>query len=427
MRKFFSKKFFLGLIFGVILGALLFGSANFLLAKNDSFSKDLWLKIYHYFLPKKKNELNQKENFSQEKENLSKASKYLPQTEHERKIIEIVKEAQKAVVSIIVLKEMPVYEKYYYSPFEELPKEFKPFFEFKIPGLKKKGTKKEEVGEGTGFFVSSDGLILTNKHVVYDKDAEYLVITSDKKKYQAKVLARDPSADIAILKVKGKNFPYLKLGNSDEIVLGQTVIAIGNALGQFQNTISVGVVSGLGRRITAAGAGYVETVENMIQTDAAINKGNSGGPLLNLKGEVIGINTAMATGAENIGFATPINIAKKDLQMVKEKGKIVIPFLGIRYILVDESVKEKYHLSVNYGALIVGDKDHPGVIAGSPAEKVGLKEGDIILELNGQKITLENSLASLIRKYEPYQKVRLKVLRKDEIKYFDVVLGERSS
>jgi len=145
MRKFFSKKFFLGLIFGVILGALLFGSANFLLAKNDSFSKDLWLKIYHYFLPKKKNELNQKENFSQEKENLSKASKYLPQTEHERKIIEIVKEAQKAVVSIIVLKEMPVYEKYYYSPFEELPKNLSLSLNLKSRAGRKKELKKKKL------------------------------------------------------------------------------------------------------------------------------------------------------------------------------------------------------------------------------------------------------------------------------------------
>ena len=432
MKKFFHKKFLLGLFVGLIIGGILFGSINFLFAKEKDSSQSLWLKIYRYFLPEKekhlKSETKKTEKISTPKESSNKeSSKYLPQTEHERKVIEVTSRSQPAVVSIIIVKEMPLLEKYYYSPFEDLPEEFKPFFEFKIPGYRQKGTKKQEVGGGSGFFVSSDGLILTNKHVVYDEDAEYLVLTNDKKKYKAKVLAKDPSCDIAILKVEGKNFPYLKLGDSDKVVLGQTVIAIGNALGEFQNSVSVGVVSGLGRRITASGAGYVETVENMIQTDAAINKGNSGGPLLNLKGEVIGINTAMATGAENIGFATPINVAKKDLEMVKEKGKIIIPFLGVRYILVNQAVKEKYHLPVDYGAYIIGDEEHPAIIPGSPAEKVGLKEKDIILEINGEKISFDNSLAHLIRKYKPYEEVNLKILRKGKTKFFKVKLGERSS
>jgi len=429
MRKFFHKKFFLGVFVGFIIGGILFGSINFLFAKEKSSSEDLWLKIYRYFLPEKEEHLKLKTKESEKSLNIKERenSKYSPQTDHEKKIIEIARSSQPAVVSIIVVKEIPLLERYYYSPFEEFPEELKPFFEFKIPGYRKKGTKKQEIGGGTGFFVSSDGLILTNKHVVYDEEAEYIVLTNNKKKYKAKVLAKDPSCDVAILKIEGKNFPFLKLGNSDKIVLGQTVIAIGNALGEFQNSISVGVVSGLGRRITAGGSGYIETIENMIQTDAAINKGNSGGPLLNLKGEVIGINTAMATGAENIGFATPINIAKKDLEMVKEEGKIIIPFLGVRYILVNQAIKEKYHLPVDYGAYIVGDEEHPAIVPGSPAEKVGLKEKDIILEINGEKISFDNSLAHLIRKYKPYEEVELKVLRKGKVKFFKVKIGERSS
>ena len=429
MRKFFNKKFFLGVFAGLIIGGILFGSVNFLFAKEKSSSENLWLKIYRYFLPEKENHLKSKEKKSEESSNVKEKEnlKYSPQTDHERKIIEISRDSQAAVVSIIIMKEMPLLEKYYYSPFDELPEEFKPFFEFKIPGYRQKGTKKQEIGGGTGFFVSSDGLILTNKHVVYDEEAEYIVLTSNKKKYKAKVLAKDPSCDIAILKVEGKNFPYLKLGNSDKIVLGQTVIAIGNALGEFQNSISVGVVSGLGRRITAGGGGYIETIENMIQTDAAINKGNSGGPLLNLKGEVIGINTAMATGAENVGFATPINVAKKDLEMVKEKGKIVIPFLGVRYILINQAIKEKYHLPVDYGAYIIGDEENPAIVPGSPAEKAGLKNKDIILEINGEKISFDNSLAHLIRKYKPNDEVKLKILRKGKVKFLKVKIGERSS
>ncbi len=439
----FKKKFFLGFLIGIVIGGLLFGSLNFIAAKTKTNSwQNFWSKISHYFkiqkkapsknfpsTPKSSNKPSSNQNNSSQSQNLSQeeSSFYQPQTEHERKIIEIVQKAQRAVVSIIIVKEVPIYEQYYYSPFEGLPEEFQPFFEFKVPGLRQKGTKKQEVGGGTGFFVSSEGLILTNKHVVYDEEAEYIVLTSEKKKYRAKILAKDPSCDIAILKIEGHHFPTLKLGDSDKVILGQTVIAIGNALGEFQNSISVGVVSGLGRRITAGGGGYVETVENMIQTDAAINKGNSGGPLLNLKGEVIGINTAMASGAENIGFATPINVAKADLKMLEEKGKIVIPFLGVRYLLVNKAIKEKYHLPVDYGAYIIGDKEHPAIIPGSPAEKIGLKVKDIILEINGKKITLDNSLAHLIRKHQPGQLISLKVLRGKKIHYFKVRLGERSS
>jgi S1-C subfamily serine protease len=217
----------------------------------------------------------------------------------------------------------------------------------------------------------------------------------------------------------------LKLGDSDNLQIGQTVIAIGNALGEFRNTVSVGVISGLGRRVTAGDGEIFETIEDVIQTDAAINRGNSGGPLLNLKGEVIGINFAMAQQAENIGFAIPINKAKKDIEQIKTKGKISYPFLGVRYVLVTKEIKEEKNLPVDYGALIIrGERGEDPIFKNSPAEKIGLKEGDIILEFNGEKITTENSLAKIISKYNPGDKVSLKVQRKEKILYFQAILGE---
>jgi serine protease Do len=220
------------------------------------------------------------------------------------------------------------------------------------------------------------------------------------------------------------------LADSSGIQLGQTAIAIGNALGQFSNTVSVGIVSGLGRTISASNqqGSFSETLEGIIQTDAAINSGNSGGPLLNLRGEVIGINTAMAQGADSIGFAIPINRAKKDISQVVLTNKIVYPFLGVRYALVDDAIKEKYNLSVNYGALVLaGDKGEVAITKDSAAEKAGIKEKDVILEVAGEKITSKNSMAELIQKYNAGDKIALKVLRDGKEINIDVTLGERSS
>lgn len=359
---------------------------------------------------------------------------YLPQTSQEEATIKVVKDASPAVVSIIITKDLPIVEEYYISPFEEF---FGP--EFKIPQYRQKGVEKQQIGGGTGFIVSSDGMILTNKHVVLDTEADYTVLTNDGKKLPVKVLAKDPVQDLAILKIDQekivdkegrftlKPFSTLILGDSDKLQSGQTVIAIGNALGEFQNTVSVGVISGLGRTITASGGGLVETLEDVIQTDAAINKGNSGGPLLNLAGEVIGINAAMSVEGENIGFAIPINSAKKDIESVKATGKIVYPFLGVRYVLINEELVKKNNLPVNYGAWVQkNDKGEQAIYPGSAAEKAGLKEGDIILEFGGEKITAENTLAKIIMKYNPGDKAVLKILRNKEEKTIEVVLGERT-
>ncbi len=350
--------------------------------------------------------------------------RYISKIDYEQAIIDSVKSASPSVVSIVISKNLPVYEQEFINPFgNDSP------FQISIPKQVQKGTKYQEVGAGSGFIVSEDGLVLTNKHVVSDKKADYTVFTLDGKKYKAKVLALDPVQDIAILKITSDiKFPAIKLGNSNGIQVGQSVIAIGNALGQFSNTVSVGVVSGLGRTVSASdqGGSFTETLEGIIQTDAAINQGNSGGPLLNLKGEVIGVNTAMARGGQSIGFSIPINIAKRDIDQVIKTNKIVYPFLGVRYILVDDKVQEKYKLAVDYGALVLrGDGGELAITKNSPAQKAGLKEKDIILQVNEEKVTPVNSLAKNIQRFVPGDKVTLKILRDGKEIMVEVILSER--
>ncbi len=353
---------------------------------------------------------------------------YIPQNPQEDLVIRAVKKVSPSVVSVIITKEVPVFEEYYYNPFKDFEQMFGEPFGFEIPQYRQKGTEKKEIGEGTGFIISEDGMVLTNKHVVYDPDAEYTVFTNDGHQYKAKVLARDPVQDIALLQIEAnRKFIPVILGNSDKVQIGQTVVAIGNALGEFRNTVSVGVISGLGRTITASGAGVVETIEDVIQTDAAINRGNSGGPLLNLKGEVIGINTATVVGAQNIGFAIPINKAKRDINQYKKQKRITYPFLGVRYVLVTKKIQKENNLPVDYGALITrGSRGESAVIPGSAAEKAGLREGDIVLEFDGEKITPQNSLTKLIMKYKPGDKVTLKILRGSKKMNIKVILGERN-
>ncbi|MBI1754752.1 trypsin-like peptidase domain-containing protein [Candidatus Azambacteria bacterium] len=354
--------------------------------------------------------------------------KYVPQTTQEQKIVDIVKQAQDAVVSVIASKDLPIVEQYYTDPFQQFgfPNDF---FGggLQIPQYRQKGTQKQEVSSGTGFVISSDGLILTNKHVVSEEDAEFTVLANDGKKYPAKVLAKDPVQDIAVLKIEKKNLAVLTIGDSDTIATGQTVIAIGNALGEFRNTVSVGVISGLRRTITAQGGGTSETLEDLIQTDAAINPGNSGGPLLNLNGQVIGINTAMTQAAQNIGFALPINKAKKDVAQVKKTGKITYPFLGVRYVILDADTAKKNNLTVDYGALVARGETSTdfAVTPGSPADIAGIVENDIILEADGTKITKDNPLAKIIQARNVGDTLTLKVLHKGAEKTLKVTLSER--
>ncbi|MDO8524362.1 MAG: trypsin-like peptidase domain-containing protein [bacterium] len=359
---------------------------------------------------------------------------YNPQTTQEEAVMNVVKDASPSVVSILISKEVPVYEQYTETqpPIDFLGGQI----QIQVPKTRQKGTEKQVIGSGSGFIVSSEGMILTNKHVVSEKDAQYTVVTFDGKKYPAEVLAKDPLQDLAIIKITKsatsaqEALPSIRFGNSDSVVVGQTAIAIGNALGEFSNSVSVGVISGLGRSITAEGGGISEDLEDIFQTDAAINKGNSGGPLLNLKGEVIGVNVAMAEGAQGIGFAVPANKAKRDIRQFKEQGKISYSFLGVRYILIDTDIQETEKLSVGYGAWITkGDTaSEPAIEKGSSAQKAGLKENDIILEADGVKITKKTPLANIIQnQHIPGDKVVLKVLRKAKEMDITVTLGEKSS
>ena len=353
---------------------------------------------------------------------------YKPAIDYEQAVMSAVESAAPSVVSIVISKDLPIIENCAYDPFLDMPSNFKQFFGqgFQFSQPCQKGTVKKEIGGGTGFLVSEDGLILTNKHVVFDEKAEYTVLTNDGKKYAAKVLARDPAQDLAVIKIDETGLKPAKLGDSDSVKLGQTAIAIGNSLGEFKNTVSVGVISGLARTVTASGQGFgTETIQGVMQTDAAINPGNSGGPLLNLRGEVIAINTAVVSGAESIGFAIPINQAKRDIQSVKTTGSIKSPYLGVRYLIVNEEIAKTQKLIVNYGALVRGTGEGPAATVDSPAPKAGILAEDIILELNGQKITEENPLSTLIQKYNIGDTVTLKIQRSDKTLNLKAVLAER--
>jgi serine protease Do len=236
----------------------------------------------------------------------------------------------------------------------------------------------------------------------------------------------DPVLDIAIIKVEGADFAPLAFGDSDRVEVGQTAIAIGNALGEFRNTVSVGVISGLSRSIVAGdpGGGRSEALDEVIQTDAAINRGNSGGPLLNLNGEVIGVNVAVAAGSENIGFALPVNNVKTAVAEVIRGGKIVRPFIGIRYVAVTEELKERNKLPFDYGVLVARGEspEELAVIPGSPADKAGMMENDIILEIDGIRLTPERRLSTLIRSRQVGDSLNLKLYHRGEAKTVKVIL-----
>ncbi len=329
-------------------------------------------------------------------------------------VIDVASKASESVVSIVISKDVPVYENYYVNPYDEED----PYgFNFQIPQRRQTGTEQKQVGAGSGFVASADGMIITNKHVVDDESASYTVIFNNEKKYDAKVLARDTLLDIAFLKIEAKDLKPLNLGSSENLKVGQTVIAIGNALGQFSNTVSTGIISGLKRDITAGDSkGLSEQLSDVIQTDASINLGNSGGPLLDIQGNVIGVNVAIASNAQNVGFAIPVDVVKDLLQRLSKEGKIERPALGVRYQLVTKTLQEKNKLTVDYGALVVRgtSADDLAVIPGSPADKAGIVENDIILEVNSVKVNAKNPLVNLIQSYKVGDEVTLKILRKGQ-------------
>jgi serine protease Do len=327
-------------------------------------------------------------------------------------IPDVIDRVNDAVVSVVATKDVPVYERYFeeYNPFGDW------FGGFSIPRVRENGTEEQEVGGGTGFVVSADGLIVTNRHVVADDEASYSVMFQNGQVYDVAVKAKDPVLDIAILEITNRPetpLPYLTFGDSSAVRLGESVIAIGNALAEFDNSVSVGIISGRGRSITARdGMGQTEELSNVFQTDAAINPGNSGGPLLNLDGEVIGVNVAASLGAENIGFAIPSEAVVQVVDSVVTYGEIRRPFLGVRYTMISERIQRANNLSVDYGALIArGEtREELAVMPGSPADKAGLRENDIILAIDGVKLD-ETDLANVLRTKAVDATITLRILR----------------
>lgn len=343
---------------------------------------------------------NEKENINVEKQNL---------VYEESVIIKVVEDSLPSVVTIGISKILSTEDRLEMDPFDF----FGPLK--RIPGTK----KKIEQNIGSGFIISKDGLIITNKHVVSDIEAGYKVITNNENEYEVKKIYRDPLNDLAIIKIDAVGLKPLKLGDSSKLKLGQLAIAIGTPLGEFTNTITSGIISGLGRGITAGSPfeGFVEKLDNVIQTDAAISAGNSGGPLLNSKGQVIGINTAIAGEAENIGFAIPVNVAKGLIDKFEERGfDYKTPYMGIRYQMVDKQTAILNKIAE--GAYIVE------VVPDSPSEKAGLEDEDIITEFDGKKINGKDDqgLAKIILEKKVGDRVKIQYVRDGKVKTTTITL-----
>jgi len=320
-------------------------------------------------------------------------------------ITQIAKKVCPAAITIVATKDLPSIEELYNFAVDG----HKP----NAPQLNQDKKEPTKVGGGSGFIVSKNGYIITCNHVVADANCEYTVLVSPEKKLKAEVLAHDPLVDLAILKVEDTSLPTVPMGDSECLELGETVIAVGNSLGEFDDTISLGIISGLSRRITAsAGISGACSLGGLIQTDAAINPGNSGGCLVNMDGEVIGVNTAMVMGAQNIGFAIPINLAKRMLEEVQKFGKIKRPYLGLRYFILNEAISKQNNIPVNHGALIVRERlGEPAVAKDSPADKAGLKEFDVLLECDGEQITDANTLGDILQKHQVSDEIKFLVWR----------------
>jgi len=425
-----GKYFLVGVIILTIVVSSVFGSFFGFIAGvgSNSFFSKISSKIFHT-APASQNDTQ----VSREKT-----------VEEDSAVIDVVSNASPAVVSIVISKDVPKVQDFFSNPFD-FPNFFDPFSSGdgngssgtttpqsqNDPGSNQGVNQKETIGGGSGFIITNDGMIVTNKHVVSDTSADYTVITSDDQEHPAKVLAIDPTNDIALIKIDGNDYPTLGFGDSDSLKIGQTVIAIGNSLGEFSNTVSKGIISGLKRSLTAGGglgSSDTENLSNIVQTDAAINPGNSGGPLLDINGQVIGVNVAMAQGAQNIGFALPSKQIEKVVEEVKATGKISVPYIGIRYIPVDSALQKQISLPYNYGALVVRGSAITdfAVIPGSPADKAGIVENDVILEIDGTKIDKNNSLSDLISKYKIGDTISLKIWHKGQEENINVTLEERT-
>lgn len=340
--------------------------------------------------------------------------------------VDAIEKVSPSVVSIVATKNV---QQFFINP-EDL---FNPFAR---PQLREIPGQEQEVGGGTGFVVSDDGLVLTNKHVVSDDDAAYTAIMNDGTTYFAKVISKDPSNDLAVIRLyededhkrEVKDLTAVELGDSDQTKIGSQVLAIGNALAEFQNTSTAGIISAKGRQITAGSqnGGESSLLSGLIQTDAAINPGNSGGPLVNLAGQVVGVNTAVASDATGIGFAIPINDVKPVLESIEKYGEIVRAYLGVRYTLLNPQISQQLGLELDYGAYLADDlsQNLPAIVNDSPADRAGFKVGDIITEVEGEQIDKNNNLQSVVRDFIPGDKILVKVWRDGSEVELNVTLGE---
>lgn len=331
-------------------------------------------------------------------------------TNEESVVTDVVDHVSPAVVTIGIKGTRRIGDVLELNPFDP----FSPFR--RRPGT----TQQFEQDIASGFIVESNGLIITNKHVVSDTDSKYQVITKDDKTYEVTRIYRDPANDLAILKINATGLSPVELGDSEQIKVGQLAIAIGTALGEFRNTVTTGVISGVGRGITAGGPfeGYVERLDNVIQTDAAINPGNSGGPLLNSSGQVVGINTAISGEGENVGFAIPINVLKDALANFNNTGQFNRPFLGVQYQMIPRQTAILNDLPE--GAYI------EDVVEGSPADRAGVEADDIITKINGDRLTTDNDLATVISKKKVGDPVTLTVWREEKEQTLTATLGNQN-
>ncbi|MDR0397850.1 MAG: trypsin-like peptidase domain-containing protein [Candidatus Nomurabacteria bacterium] len=313
----------------------------------------------------------------------------------------VVKKVSPSVVSIVTTTRVSSTYRYYY------------------------GGSGESKSAGTGVVVTENGYILTNKHVIEGAD-KVQVVTADGTTYDdVEIAAKDPINDVAFLKIDGvKGLTPAEIGDSGTISIGQSVVAIGNALGQYQNTVTSGIISGSGRTITAQTSnGSAETLTDLIQTDTAINPGNSGGPLINAGGQVVGINTAIVEDSNGIGFAIPINSVKGMLASLKKSGKAKRAFLGVNYVSITPDVAKEYGLSVGKGAYVY-NKDGAAVQKGSPAEKAGIKSKDIIVKVGGKEVGPAGSVGNLVAEYSAGDVVELTLLRDGKEMAIKITLGE---
>lgn len=345
--------------------------------------------------------------FSQKAPSIATPLDRLKVVSEENVIIDAVEKVSPSVVTVGISQTRRVGDIFEFNPFDP----FSPFQQ--RPGR----SEKVEQDIGSGFVISEDGLIVTNKHVVSVPDAKYRVITKDDKTYDVVKIYRDPENDLSIVKIQATGLKPIELGDSDKIKVGQMAIAIGTALGEFRNTVTVGVISGVGRGITAGSlfAGSGEKLDNVIQTDAAINPGNSGGPLLNSSGQVIGVNTAVSADGQNIGFAIPINVVKDAVANFNSTGQFNRPFLGVEYRMISRQMAVLNEIPE--GAYIMK------VVSGSPAETAGVEAEDIITKIDGSKVTDSNDLAKIIGKKKVGDTVELTVWRNEKEVTLKVTLG----